>query len=222
MDAIAIDGPAASGKTAIGAELARQLGYHFLDTGAMYRAIACIALERGISPENEAAVAGLVESVSLTVTQPPPDSSEATGVVVDGVDVTARLRDPAVENAVSLVSRVPAVRRALVRIQQKIARDGRVVMAGRDIGSVVLPDARLKVYLDASRKVRARRRVEQLRAAGLVPDMGALLADLERRDSIDSSREASPLTAASGAVIIHTDELTIEEVVRRLVNLAQE
>ncbi len=222
MDAIAIDGPAASGKTAIGVELARQLGYHFLDTGAMYRAVAWVVLERGITPTDEAAVAALVDTITLAVTHPPVGSPEATGVLVDGVDVTLRLREPAVENAVSLVSRVPAVRRALVRIQQEIAKSGRVVMAGRDIGSVVLPNARLKVYLDASREVRARRRADQMRAAGQTPDTDALIADLERRDSIDSNREASPLTAAAGAVIIHTDELSIEEVVRRLANLAQE
>jgi CMP/dCMP kinase len=121
---------------------------------------------------------------------------------------------------VSLVSRVAAVRQALVRIQRAIAGSGRVVMAGRDIGSIVLPDANLKVYLDASREVRAHRRAEQLRAAGQHPDVDALLADLARRDGIDSSRDVSPLTAANGAVIIKTDDLTIDEVVERILEAA--
>ena len=120
------------------------------------------------------------------------------------------------------MSRVPGVRATLVLIQREIARDGEVVMAGRDIGSVVLPDARLKVYLDASREVRARRRAEQMRLNGTEPNFDELVADLARRDGIDSSRDTSPLTAAPGAVIINTDNLSIEEVVRRLVTLARE
>jgi cytidylate kinase len=141
-------------------------------------------------------------------------------VTVDGEDATPHLRDAEVEANVSLVSRVPAVRAALVRIQRELAAAGGVVMAGRDIGSVVLPDAGLKVYLDASREVRARRRAAQMRASGVEPDFEALMADLARRDSIDSSREASPLTAAPDAVIINTDTLHIEEVVRRIEALA--
>lgn len=220
MDAIAIDGPAASGKTAIGTLVAQVLGYRFLDTGAMYRAVTWAALNAKVDVSDERAVAQFAESARVQL--PPPAVDGVTRVVVNGVDATDHLRDHAVESSVSLVSRVPRVREALVRIQRDVAGGGRIVMAGRDIGSVVLPEARVKVYLDASREVRARRRAEQLASAGGTPDVQALTAELERRDGIDSSRQASPLTAAPGAVIINTDNLTIEEVVRRIVALAQE
>lgn len=221
MDAIAIDGPAASGKTAIGSEVARQLGYRFLDTGAMYRAIAWAALRASIDVHDAAAVAAFAPTVRVELGKQSEVPGE-TAVMVDGHDATQHLRDADVEAAVSLVSRVPAVREALVRIQRDVARGGRIVMAGRDIGSVVLPGARVRVYLDASRDIRAQRRADQMRLAGGQPDIETLLADLARRDGLDSTREASPLTAASGAVIINTDELTIEEVVRRIVALARE
>jgi cytidylate kinase len=222
MDAIAIDGPAASGKTAIGLALASDLGYRFLDTGAMYRAVTWAAGAHGIDPKDSDAVLRFAESAAVDVVDAESGAAEPTAVLVDGIDATPHLREPQVEANVSLVSRVPGVRAALVRIQREIANGGAVVMAGRDIGSVVLPDARLKVYLDASREVRARRRAEQMRLDGHEPDFESLLADLARRDGIDSSRDASPLTAAPGAVIINTDNLTIEEVVRRLVQLARE
>jgi cytidylate kinase len=221
MDAIAIDGPAASGKTAIGTEVARRLGYRFLDTGAMYRAIAWSVLRASIDPEDARAVAAFARTVRVELIAEAA-AEGGTAVLVDGHDATPHLRAPDVEAAVSFVSRVPAVREALVSIQREVARDGRIVMAGRDIGSVVLPEARVRVYLDASREIRAARRAEQMRAAGQDPDMDALVADLARRDGLDSSRETSPLTAAPGAVIINTDNMTIEEVVSRIVALAQE
>jgi cytidylate kinase len=182
----------------------------------MYRAITWLALERGVDPNDASALAHLAESARIDVAE----SEDGTIVLVDAMDATAHLRRADVEANVSLVSRVPAVRAALVRIQRALAAEGAVVMAGRDIGSVVLPDAGLKIYLDASREVRARRRAEQLRQAGEAPDLAALMDDLARRDGIDSSRETSPLTAAPGAVIIQTDDLTIEEVVARVLTLA--
>lgn len=220
IDAIALDGPAASGKTAIGSAVARQLGCGFLDTGAMYRAITWAALERGVDVDDENALAQLARDVDIVVKKAPAGSQEETAVVIDGDDATPHLRDPAVEANVSVVSRVPAVRQALVRIQREIAHAGPIVMAGRDIGSVVLPDARVKVYLDASPEVRAQRRVDQLRDAGADLNFEPLVADLNRRDAIDSNRANSPLTAAPGAVIISTDDLSLEEVVRRVAALA--
>ena len=217
---IAIDGPAASGKSAVGALVAARLHYRFLDTGAMYRAVTWAALRRGVDVHDGAALATLTDGLRIDVRLGEGEAIEPTGVVVDGVDVTPHLREQEVEDNVSLVSRVEGVRAALVRIQRALAAAGRVVMAGRDVGSVVLPDADLKVYLDASREVRARRREEQLRAAGERPDFAALLADLARRDGIDSSRPVSPLTAAPGAVIIETDDLTLEEVVGRILERA--
>ncbi len=217
---IAIDGPAASGKSAVGAELAARLGFRFFDTGAMYRAIAWFALDRSIDVHDSAALAELADGAKISVIEAPVGAASPTGVAIDGMDATPHLRDAVVESNVSLVSRVPRVRAALVRIQRDLAASGSVVMAGRDIGTVVLPDAGLKVYLDASREVRARRRAAQMRESGLEPDFDALVSDLERRDGIDSSRAASPLTAAADAVIINTDQLSVEEVVRRVQALA--
>lgn len=200
--------------------MAARLHYRFLDTGAMYRAVTWAALRHGVDVHDDAALVRLTGGLRIDVRLGEGDAIEPTGVIVDGVDVTSHLREQEVEDNVSLVSRVEGVRTALVRIQRALAAAGRVVMAGRDVGSVVLPDADLKVYLDASREVRARRREEQLRAAGERPDFAALLADLARRDGIDSSRPVSPLTAAPGAVIIETDDLTLEEVVARILERA--
>lgn len=187
----------------------------------MYRAVTWLALRRGIDPDDADRLVRLADSVNVTVREGAAGTIEPTTVLLDGEDATPHLRDAAVDANVSFVSRVPGVREALVRIQRGLASEGRVVMAGRDIGSVVLPDADLKVYLDASREVRARRRAEQMREAGLPADVEALVADLARRDGIDSSRATSPLTAAPGAVIIKTDDLTLAEVVQRILNLAE-
>ncbi|TAK61707.1 MAG: (d)CMP kinase [Dehalococcoidia bacterium] len=218
---MAIDGPAASGKSVVGTTIAARLGYRFYDTGAMYRAVTWLALRRGIDPDDADRLVQLADSVTVTVREGVAGTIEPTTVLLDGEDATPHLRDAAVDANVSLVSRVPGVREALVRIQRELASGGRVVMAGRDIGSVVLPDADLKVYLDASREVRARRRADQMRESGVPADVEALVADLARRDGIDSNRAASPLTAAPGAVIIKTDDLTLAEVVQRILNLAE-
>jgi cytidylate kinase len=218
---IAIDGPAASGKSAVGMALARRLGYRFFDTGAMYRGMTWAALRRGVDVHDEMALERMARAAVIVVRDTPGDAIEPTGVTIDGDDATSHLRDPEVDANVSLVSRVSGVRTVLVRIQRELAAAGGVAMAGRDIGTVVLPDAGVKVYLDASREVRAARRAEQMREAGLEPNLEALMADLGRRDGIDSAREASPLTAAVDAEIINTDALTIEEVVRRIEALAR-
>jgi cytidylate kinase len=218
---IAIDGPAASGKSAVGAALAARLGYRLFDTGAMYRAVTWLALRRGADVNDASALTKLASSTNITIAEAAPTSSE-TSVVVDGEDAGPHLRDPDVEANVSLVSRVPGVRARLVQIQRKLAESGGVVMVGRDIGSVVLPEADIKVYLDASLEVRARRRADQMRQNGTEPDLDEIIAELRRRDGIDSSRETSPLTAAPGAVIINTDNLSIEEVVRRIAAMAPE
>lgn len=222
IDAIAIDGPAASGKTAIGSAVARELGYRFLDTGAMYRAIAWAALARDINVDDETGLAELAAKARLEVRDAPAGSTESTEVLIDGEDATPHLRDADVDTSVSLVSRVPAVRQALVRIQRELASAGRIVMAGRDIGTVVIPTARVKVYLDASPEVRAGRRRGQFRDESDELDHELLVEELRRRDGIDSTRETSPLTAAPGAVIINTDDLSLEEVVRRVVTLAKQ
>ncbi len=215
---IAIDGPVAAGKSAVGGQVARRLGYRFIDTGMMYRALTCVALDRGLAPEDETALNELADSVTLTVQPGSLDAPEASRVLVDGIDVTSRLRTTEIGMAVSLVSRVPAVRRAMVAVQRQLAEAGHVVVVGRDIGTVVLPDAPLKVYLDASANERARRRHEELQAAGDHVTLRQVRDELAHRDAIDSQRDASPLRPANDALVIDTDRLSLEEVVERILS----
>jgi cytidylate kinase len=218
---IAIDGPVACGKSAVGMLVARRLGYRFLDTGMMYRAFTWYVLEMGIGPEDENRVSKLAGEVRMQVTAARPGAEEASRVAVNGRDASDFLVRPDVESAVSLVSRLPAVREAMVRLQRDIADGGEIVVAGRDIGTVVMPDADLKVYLDASRLERARRRYEQARARGQSITLKNVLDELERRDGIDSSRENSPLRAADDAVVLPTDGLDPDQVVERILALAR-
>lgn len=185
----------------------------------MYRAITWLALRRGVDPDDAAGLAALAESAVLRVGPPPADGREACSISVNGEDVTRWLRDADVERAVSQVSAVPAVRAVMVRLQREAA-PADVVMAGRDIGTVVLPDAELKVYLQASVDVRARRRQADLAEKGRSEPLDQVRADLIRRDALDSSRATSPLRPAADAVIIDTDALTIEQVVERVLDLA--
>lgn len=212
--AVAIDGPVASGKTAVGRLVAEMLGWPFLDTGAMYRAVTRSALRLGVDVEDEAALAGLAAGMSMRL------EAYEDGVYrlwADGEDVTDELRTPEIDRNVSAVSKVPAVRRNLVEQQRAIAAESPMVMAGRDIGTVVLRDAPVKVFLTASVEERARRRTLQDPAA----DLERTRRDLERRDAIDSGREDSPLRPAEDAVVIDTDGLEVEEIARRVVELAR-
>jgi cytidylate kinase len=212
-DAIAIDGPVASGKSAVGRQVARRLGYRFIDTGMMYRALTWLALEREADLHDEAALTRLAEAASMRVE---PDTGR---IMVDGADVTGRLRSAEVGEAVSLVSRVAGVRKAMVALQRELARGGGIVMAGRDIGTVVLPDAPVKVYLDASPDERVRRRHQELLAAGPGVSADAVREELALRDAIDSERTVSPLRPAKDAVIIDTSHLSLEQVVERILEL---
>lgn len=218
---IAIDGPAAAGKSTVGRLVASHLGYPFLDTGAIYRAVTWAALHHGVDLSDEAALSELASSITIDVGPPAPDSIEPCAIFVDGEDITRQLRRPEVEAAVSLVSRVKGVRKALLKVQRDLAGRNNVVMAGRDIGTVVLPEADLKVYLDASVEERARRRFEELSALGLDVTLEGVLRDLERRDRIDSERSISPLRAAADALPIDTDGLTLEQVVQRVLDLVE-
>lgn len=179
----------------------------------MYRAITCLALDEGIDLRDEAALATLGATANIDVQPGPADDPEGARVLVNGSDVTDRLRSPEVGEAVSLVSRVAGVRRAMVAIQREIANEGRVVMVGRDIGTVVLPDAPLKAYLDASPEERARRRHAEVQAAGRSETLDEVRAELAMRDEIDSRRDASPLRPADDALVIDTDRMTIQQVV---------
>ena len=208
---IAIDGPVASGKSSVGGALAERLGYRFIDTGLMYRAITALALERHLDPEDETALTALADATEVDIT---PGSVRA-----GGVDITDRLFTAEVELAVSLVSRVAGVRRALVAQQQRMARAGGIVMVGRDIGTKVLPEAPAKVFLEASIAERARRRHQEQQDAGRGGSLGQVRADLERRDALDSERAESPLRAAPEAVRVDTDGLSVEGVVQRVIDL---
>jgi cytidylate kinase len=208
---IAIDGPVAVGKSAIGSLLARRLGYRFVDTGAMYRALTWLALELGIDLEDEKALEELALEASIEL------ASE--GVMVGGRDVSPDIRREEVERGVSLVSKVAGVRRALVAKQRQMAQGGEVVVAGRDIGTVVLPHAELKLYLIASPEERARRRYLELVQRGQKGNYEQVLAELKRRDKIDSERALAPLQPAPDAKTIDTDRLNIEQVLAEIMGI---
>jgi len=211
---IAIDGPAASGKSTVAEKLAAELGYLYFDTGVMYRAVTLAALRKLGSVEDEQAVSQLAQEVRIDVNPPGRSDGRLYDVLLDGEDVTWSIRQPDVDRNVSQVSAYPQVRVAMTEQQRRVGQRGNVVMVGRDIGTVVFPEAELKIYLDASVEERARRRYEELRKRGQDVTYEDILKDMKRRDSMDSSREIAPLRAAEDAVILNTDGLSICEVVR--------
>ncbi len=219
---ITIDGPVASGKSTIGEMLARRLGYLYFDTGAMYRAVTWAALARGIPVEDEAAVTALARRIHIDIVPPTADDGRQYTVLADGEDVTWAIRSPEVDAHVSVVSAYPGVREAMVAQQRRIAQGGGVVMVGRDIGTVVLPDADLKIYLDATPQERARRRWLERRARGEAVEYEEVLAMMRRRDEIDSHRAVSPLRVPDGARVIDTTGLSVEEVLSRILQHLQE
>jgi CMP/dCMP kinase len=211
---IAIDGPVASGKTAVGLNLAREFGYRLVDTGMMYRAVTWLALRQTVNLEDEAALVALAHGAVIELGQPAENGGPT--IKVNGTDITAELRAPEVDRSVSFVSRIPGVRHAMVEKQRALAREGRLIMLGRDIGSVVLTDAPLKVYLDASAEVRAKRRHQELADAGVERPEAEILAELRTRDEMDSRRHVSPLRPADDAIIIDTDTLNLDQVIARV------
>ena len=213
---IAIDGQAAAGKTAVGRELARRLGCPFLDTGIMYRAITWLALRRSVAMTDETGLGKLASECTMR-----PIGTDGNGIHLNNVQLGHELRSAQVDDHVSLVARVPSVRRELVRQQRNIAaqsieESGGIVMVGRDIGTVVLPNADLKVFMVASPEVRTQRRYDELVSQGQAPDYQQILANALSRDRIDSEREDSPLARAADAVVIDTSDLTISQVVEKM------
>jgi cytidylate kinase len=209
---IAIDGPAASGKSTLGFKLAQALGYLYFDTGVMYRAITWLVLNRGVDVKDESAVTALAEEVPIDVQPPSKDDGRACDVVIDGRDITWDTRQPSVEGFVSVVAAYAGVRKALSLQQRRIGLRGQVVMVGRDIGTVVLPEADLKIYLDASAEERARRRYDEVIGRGDPADFDKILANVRERDRIDSTRAVAPLRAADDAIILDSDKLNADEV----------
>lgn len=216
---IAIDGPAASGKSSLGKKIADELGYLFFDTGVMYRAVTWSALEHKIPIENEAEITRLAEKITIDVLPPSREDGRNCDILVDGMDITWQIREPKVDANVSAVSAYPGVREALTIQQRRIGKRGRVVMIGRDIGTVVLPDADLKVYLDASAQERARRRYLERLGRGESADFNEILAGVKMRDQIDSSRSVAPLKPADDAIRIDSDQLTLGEVFNHVMKL---
>ena len=209
---IAIDGPAASGKSTLGRRLADELGYLFFDTGVMYRAVTWLALQRGLDVNDEAAVSALAESMQIDVLPASKPDGRVCDVIVEGKDITWAVRRPEVDRNVSIVAAYREVRRAMTEQQRRIGLRGKVVMVGRDIGTVVLPEADLKIYLDASVHERAHRRHKENKARGTELDYDVILDTVLERDRIDSTRDIAPLRAAQDAVVIDSDKLSADEV----------
>ncbi len=213
---IAIDGPASSGKSTIGLKLAESLGYLFFDTGILYRAVTLAVLRSGLNEDDEHNIAHLAEDVQIDLQPPSKKDGRKEDVLLNGEDVTWVIREPEVDALVSKISAYPGVRRAMIDQQRRIGSRGRVVMVGRDIGTVVMPDADLKIYLEASLEERAWRRYQEMLARGENADFQQVLAALRNRDTIDSSRTVAPLRPAEDAVIIDTDRLNLEQVLEKI------
>lgn len=213
---IAIDGPGAAGKSTVARKLAEQTGSLLFDTGALYRAVTLAAQRTGTPLDDEAALAQLAAGLRIELRPPSVEDGRQVDVLLDGEDVTWAIRTPAVDADVSEVSAHPEVRRVLLDTQRNIANGARVVMVGRDIGTVVAPNAGFKVYLDASVEERARRRLLDLQERDPDATYQTVLEDLRRRDEYDSGRESAPLRAADDAVVVETDGRTIDEIVTEL------
>jgi len=219
---ITIDGPAASGKSTVAEALAQKLGYLFFDTGVMYRAVTLAVMERLGSAADEAAVSNIARGVKIDVRPPSQADGRTNDVCLDGEDITWKIRSSIVNSNVSPVSAYPAVRAEMTAQQRAIGQRGKVVMVGRDIGTVVMPDAKLKFYLDASAEVRAQRRYDEVRKRGENDTYEDILESIRQRDIIDSTRAVAPLRPADDAIIINTDFLTKEEVLALLLTYCQE
>ena len=211
---IAIDGPSGAGKGTVSRTVSHVLGFKHVDTGAMYRAVGWKALREGVALDDEAAVAAVAERADLIV--------EGGFVSIDGHDVTHEIRTPEMDKTAASVARLPKVRAVLVARQRALGEQGGVVMEGRDIGTVVFPNAQLKIYLDASETERARRRANDSAHTGSQAGEAAVAAAIQARDQSDKTRAASPLTVAQDAVLIDTTGMPIDEVVQRVLDLARE
>ena len=218
---IAIDGPAASGKSTVGSRVADALGYLFFDTGVMYRAVTWTALQRGVDLADKDAVTQIAENVPIDVLPSSKEDGRSCDVIVEKEDITWQCRRPEVDANVSIVAANAGVRAALSKQQRRIGLRGKVVMVGRDIGTVVIPEADLKIYLDASAEERAQRRYDEIIARGEIADYDEILAKVKERDHVDSTRDVAPLRAADDAVIIDSDKLNATQVFEEIMALSK-
>ena len=214
---VAIDGPAGAGKSTIAKQIARKLGYIYVDTGAMYRAMAYYLIQNQVDAADKEAIAAACQHADISICY--QDGEQV--VLLNGENVNAYLRTEAVGNMASVSSVVPEVRKKLVELQQKLARETNVVMDGRDIGTVVLPDADVKVYLTASVETRAKRRFLELQEKGEPADLAKIAADIEDRDYRDMHRDISPLRQAEDATLVDSSDMTIDQVVERILELCR-
>jgi cytidylate kinase len=213
---IAIDGPAASGKSTLGRSLAKSLGYLFFDTGIMYRAVTWLALKLDIDLSDEAKVTALAEQTQIDIAPASKADGRVNDILIAGQDITWETRLPEVDANVSVVSAHRGVRTALSNQQRRIGQRGKIVMVGRDIGTVVLPEADLKIYLDASAEQRAKRRYDEIIARGGKAEYNDILAKVTERDRIDSTRDVAPLKAAEDAIVLDSEQLNAEQVFEKV------
>lgn len=215
---IAIDGPAGAGKSTLSRMLADKLGFVYADTGALYRAVGLFAIRNGVSPQDEEGIRGLLPSIQLELALSP----EGQHVLLCGEDVSAAIRAPEISKAASQVSAIPAVRTFLLSLQKEMATERDIVMDGRDIGTVVLPDAQLKIFLTATPEDRARRRHAELLEKGLEIPFDQVLSEVKERDAQDTGRAIAPLRAADDALIVDTTGYELEDSLERLYQIAKE
>lgn len=218
--AIALDGPAGSGKSTIAKAVASKFQYIYIDTGAMYRAITLKAIQNKVPIDNQLQLTELAQNTMIRLKYIEANGLSQLRLIMDGVDVSEAIRSLEVTNNVSAVAAVAGVREALVKLQREMAREGGVVMDGRDIGTVVLPDAELKIFLTASVAERSKRRWLELKAKGIEVDLAELEEQIRKRDELDSNREVDPLRQADDAILIDTTNMSIAEVTERIVELA--
>lgn len=216
ISTIAIDGPVAAGKSAVGTLLARRLGFRFIDTGMMYRSITLAVIKNNIDPEDEIHVTDIANTIEIEVI-----GVDNPIISVNGQDVTDQLRTREVEQGVSRISRFIGVRDAMVSRQRLLGENGMIVMAGRDIGTVVLPDADLKIFLTASAEERARRRYKEMLDSSQLPNFEQVLDDLRQRDKLDIERTNSPLKPSGQAHILNTDKIELSGVVAQIISLME-
>lgn len=214
---IAIDGPASAGKSTVAKALAKKLNYVYVDTGSMYRAISVYVNENNIDYTNDSEVIASLENISISLKY----DNKNQLVILNGVDITGKLREEQIGTIASIVAVIPEVRKKLVSIQRELAKNENVVMDGRDIGTVVLPNANVKVYLDASAEIRAKRRVLELELKGIKSDYDEIYEDIKMRDHRDMTRETSPLKIAENAVVIDSSNLNQEEVLEKIIELVK-
>lgn len=218
---IAVDGPAASGKSTLARRLADELGYLYFDTGVMYRAVTLASLEQSIDIMEEGEVTQIATTLDLDVRPPTRSDGRQYDVLMNGKDITWAIRSAEVDQNVSQVSIYRGVREAMTKIQRQIGLRGNVVMAGRDIGTVVLPEADLKIYLDASVEARAQRRYDELEARGEVVDLDEILEGMRDRDHLDSTRAIAPLRPAEDAIMIDSTSMDLDQVLAHVLSLAK-